>query len=130
MGRTSSPELAALWRGRLEGQPKSGLSIAAYCRREKISEGSFHFWKRRLRAPRMSGPKRTPTSTASPGGPRERSRRLPERFLQVPLSVSRSIEVHFPDGTRVQVPVDCLDALSVTVQALQSAQREGGLSHD
>src|SRR5919109_1392178 len=36
------------WRGELARQAGSALSIRRYCRREKISEAGFHWWKREL----------------------------------------------------------------------------------
>jgi hypothetical protein len=50
MARPKDPQLERLWRRRLERQSSSGLSIAAFCVREGLSEASFHSWKRRLRA--------------------------------------------------------------------------------
>ena len=38
----------ALWRRRLTAQVASGLTIAAWCRRNDISGSLFHFWKRTL----------------------------------------------------------------------------------
>ena len=37
------------WRGLLQRQGSSGLSIAAFCRREGVSQPSFYAWRRRLR---------------------------------------------------------------------------------
>jgi transposase-like protein len=39
----------ALWRGVLARQCGSGLSVRAFCRREKVSEPSFYAWRRVLR---------------------------------------------------------------------------------
>jgi hypothetical protein len=39
---------ADLWRSIVAGQPGSGLSIAAYCRQQGISQPSFFAWRRRL----------------------------------------------------------------------------------
>ena len=43
-----SEEKERLWRARIAEQRESGLSIRRYCSREKISEASFHSWKREL----------------------------------------------------------------------------------
>jgi len=36
------------WRSIVAGQPASGLSIAAYCRKRGISQPSFFIWRRRF----------------------------------------------------------------------------------
>jgi hypothetical protein len=38
----------AEWRGLVERFEKSGLSVAAFCRRAKLPRGSFVKWRRRL----------------------------------------------------------------------------------
>jgi hypothetical protein len=38
------------WREIIEDQQRSGLSVAAYCRRHGVAESSLFTWKRRLRA--------------------------------------------------------------------------------
>jgi hypothetical protein len=119
MGRMADPELASLWRMRVEGQVRSGLSVAEYCRREGFSAGSFYAWKRRLRTSRATsgkhtgrrGPQRGSVDRASRGG-----------FVQVPLAVESVVDVRFVDGTLVSVPVAYLAA---TLQALQASQSEG-----
>lgn len=37
------------WRGIIDRQAESGLSVAAFCRRWRISQPSFYAWRRRLR---------------------------------------------------------------------------------
>jgi hypothetical protein len=36
----------AFWRGVLARQRESGISVRAFCRREKVSEPSFYAWRR------------------------------------------------------------------------------------
>jgi hypothetical protein len=54
------------WRSALKRQAKSGLSVRAFCRREKLSEPSFHAWRRTLHA-RDAEAKR-PRLRLGPGG--------------------------------------------------------------
>ena len=35
----------ALWRERLRQQAASGLTVAEWCRRNKVSDSLFHYWK-------------------------------------------------------------------------------------
>ena len=121
MGRVANPELASLWRERVEGQRRSGLSILEYCRREGVSAGNFHAWKRRLRASRSSvegkskqrGAQRVSPGPAPQGG-----------FVQFPLTVESTIEIRFADGTIVSVPAE---KLAVTLKTLQASQGEGAV---
>lgn len=48
MGRTANGSVAVLWAERLEKQQRSSLSIAEFCRRERISPASFYGWRKRL----------------------------------------------------------------------------------
>jgi hypothetical protein len=48
MGRTADGSVAALWAERLARQQRGTLSIAEFCRRERISPPSFYAWRRRL----------------------------------------------------------------------------------
>lgn len=36
------------WRGRLARQAASGLSVRAFCQRERLSEASFYAWRRTI----------------------------------------------------------------------------------
>jgi len=123
MGRVASPELASLWRDRVDRQERSGLSILEYCRRESVSAATFHAWKRRLRASKSRvdreakkrGQRGASRGPASAGG-----------FLQFPLMVKSTVEVRFADGTLVSMPSENLAALAVALKTLQAAQLEGG----
>jgi hypothetical protein len=41
-------ERARFWRGHIEAWKVSGLSIAGYCRRQRLAESGFYSWKRKL----------------------------------------------------------------------------------
>jgi transposase-like protein len=50
LGAMSKPsDSAAQWREIVRGQARSGLSVAAYCRRARVPQSSFYAWRRRLR---------------------------------------------------------------------------------
>jgi hypothetical protein len=46
---------AEAWRPIIDGQRLSGLTVAAYCRERRITQGSFYAWKRRLRSAAKPG---------------------------------------------------------------------------
>ena len=51
MARPKNLSLEHTWRLRLRRQAASGLSIAAFCRREDVCSASFYAWRRRLATP-------------------------------------------------------------------------------
>lgn len=123
MARVASPELASLWRKRIDVQQRSGSSILEYCRREGVSAANFHAWKRRLRGARKpverKPKKRAPQQVATEQSPRG-------GFVRVPLAVESAFEVRFSDGTVVSVAGEDLAALAVTLKTLKFSQAEGG----
>jgi hypothetical protein len=48
MIQSTVSERSARWRGLLARQSASGLSIAAFCRREGVALSTFHWWRRKL----------------------------------------------------------------------------------
>jgi len=48
MGGDAKIERERRWRGHLLAWHASGLSQAAYCRREKLTENDFSWWKRQI----------------------------------------------------------------------------------
>ena len=44
-----SVEKEAYWRGQIDGQSASGLSIRRWCRDNEVSEPTFYVWRRELR---------------------------------------------------------------------------------
>ena len=38
------------WQSTLDRQQSSGLSVAAFCRQESLSDKTFYLWRRRLRS--------------------------------------------------------------------------------
>ena len=76
---------AAFWRRHLAAWRDSGLSQAAYCRRQDISLSSFGYWRGKRDA--------VPASPAL----------LPLVVSPVPSSMDR-IEVTLPNGLQVRLP--------------------------
>jgi transposase-like protein len=123
MTRKVNQVLLARWQQRLERQPASGLSIVAFCRREGVSDASFHAWKRKLRSslsarpelreadPARCSPKRR---TVAPKHSRD--------FLQLPVIATRPspwIELTLVDGTQVRVPEQNTAALVSILRILR-----------
>jgi hypothetical protein len=131
------------WRRRVKRQQESGLSIAEFCRREKVSSHKFHVWKRKLRQAEpvgrtsrsaavrkqsvnrresvtsRQGPRHTIAGPAVPNGSRG--------FLELPVSAVRPspfIEVALADGTVIRLPQQNVTALVTTLQVLRGDRRE------
>ena len=54
------------WRAAIEAQPKSGLSVAGYCRQHKLPPNSFYTWRRKFASrQRRSAVRRTAATAQS-----------------------------------------------------------------
>jgi hypothetical protein len=110
-GRVSK-ERERYWRGVIEDQKSSGLSISAFCRDRKVPAASFFNWRRKL---------------AERDGSVER-KDVAAKFVALelppsPTAASRSgCEVVLPNGCRVIIPTQC-DAgwLGEIVRTLQES---------
>jgi transposase-like protein len=143
MARKVNQVLWDQWRQRMKRQRESGLSIAEFCRREKVSPHSFHAWKRKLRE---SGSVRR-TSRSAAGAKRSENRRgiVPPRqvprhavagpavptgtpgFLELPVAAVRPspfIEVVLADGTAIRVPQQNVTALVAMLRVLRGDRGE------
>ena len=125
------------WRRRIERQRSSGLSIAEFCRREGLSQASFHAWKRKLRTSSSPAPSQETATQRSSQGRRARVSRRPAArsfspshsaptgspsFLQLPVPGTRSspwIELTLVDGTVIRVPQQNLVALQTVLRVLR-----------
>lgn len=54
---------AAYWRGVLDAWRRSGMSVAAFCRRRDLAEPTFYAWRRRLK---RAGPPSAPAPAFVP----------------------------------------------------------------
>lgn len=138
MARKVNQVLWDEWRQRVKRQRDSGLSIAEFCRREKVSAQSFHVWKRKLRRPgSVGGVSREPAAAQRPGDHRGTvtTRRGPRRvvagstaptgspgFLELPVAAVRPspfIEVALADGTVIRLPQQNVAALVAMLRVLR-----------
>lgn len=91
MARKVNQALWDQWRRRIGRQRASGLSVAAFCRKEGLSQAAFHRWKRKLRprttaghSSKAAGRSSTAARRPSPGAattrrPRKRAATAPRR---------------------------------------------------
>ena len=69
-----------VWRSRLRRFESSGMSVATFCRRERVSVPSFYQWRKRLAL--------------------ERGRKGRPLFVPVHVTQSAAVEIRLPNGTR------------------------------
>ena len=104
----SKPELPAWrkWRGVIEQQQVSGLSVAAFCRSNGVAASSFFAWKRRL-APSAVNVSATLPAYAPATTPTDASTNSFPGFVEATLSPIRSgaaaIQVRLRGGRRLLV---------------------------
>lgn len=121
-----------LWQELIARQRASGVSVRAFCRRERLAEPSFYAWRKRLAARRVStrrGARATKAFAAvrvveDPSQDRAIAR-LPENAALSAGIIAPSVnwvEIELADGVRVRVPpgVDRKTLIDVLV-----ALREG-----
>jgi len=92
MTRGGNAERERFWRGAIEEQRTSGLSISAFCRKRDVSEASFFSWRRKLT-------QRDRKDTAA--------KFVPLRFDAPSMATRPGCEVVLPDGCRIIVPGQC-----------------------
>ena len=89
MARKSSREAREQWRGRLLRFEHSKLSVAEFCRQEKVSEPSFYQWRKKL------------GKIAS-----EASLSTNATFLPVQVTATTGLQVSFPNGATLTIPIE------------------------
>jgi hypothetical protein len=103
MARKQNGETETRWRGIVERQASSGLSIRGFCATEGIQEPSFYAWRKRLRLRQANGA-RTDRKEAR----REKACGDNARLF-VPLKLldaASTLEIVHPLGYRIQVTGD------------------------
>jgi hypothetical protein len=120
----------ATWQRRISKQQGSGLSIVEFCRRERISQGSFHAWKRKPGRRDTAGPGPQRGSAAkrqrigAEEGPSVKLAVSPAAgFVQIPLAATGGrewVEPVLRDGTLVRAPAHQTTALTTILRVLCS----------
>jgi hypothetical protein len=117
--RIRDPGREAFWRRTLTAFGNSGLSVRAFCRREKLAETAFYFWRRTIQQ-RGITPKR----------PQQRRRkqldRKPPAFVplvlgNVPPMAGITLELRGGRSLRLSesFPVDRLAGLVLALEAAE-----------
>ena len=102
----------AEWRRIMREHVRSGLSIREFCRKSKLRETAFHYWRREL--------KRRQTEQEQRNRPSTQAAFVPVRVAEELRPESAHIEIVLSGGRRVHVtaPVDRL-ALAEVLAVLE-----------
>ena len=107
MARQADRSVAEKWRERVQRQARSGLSIAAFCHREGISQPSFYQWRKRL---------------ATEPRPAESPWFVPVQVAEA-ARAAEGVEIELPGGALVRLPAEA--DLELVCAAIQAAVRAG-----
>ena len=105
MSKRRSEEKERYWQGLLQRQARSGVSIAAFCRSEGVSEATFHGWKRTLRRREANSPRRRRNAAVVGNGSEASPSFVPVRITEDYRP--GAIEVVWPNGLSARVPSGC-----------------------
>jgi transposase-like protein len=118
--RRRSLEREARWRDALRRHEASGLSVRAFCRREKLHESAFYFWRRTL-AERDAEAASGATATK----PKSVRSREPE-FLPVVLrreSPTPGLSLELRSGNVVRFGASSPELIVAVIRALEGEVR-------
>lgn len=99
MARQQDQRKLAEWRQRLQRFEKSGLTVARFCARERVSVPTFWYWRRKQ------------------DGVAAVSRLAPGVFSPVEVVGGRSVSLRLPSGAVLEIPEDRPDLVRVAIAA-------------
>jgi hypothetical protein len=119
VSRTPDLKRHALWRECIGRQVDSGLTVAQFCVRDRLSVATFQSWKRRLRLIDLAN--RPPVSSASPAF-LPVTVRVVEHALDEPLPIVADL----PNGIRLHIPTANTRLACRLVRAVAGAKTDSG----
>ena len=109
MSRSSDPSKLAVWRKRFQRFSSSGLAVAPFCARERVSVASFYHWRKKI------GPQalRRPTSVRG------------DVFQPVAVVPAASgVSIRLPGGTQIEVRAEHLDTVRAVIAEVARVDRD------
>ena len=110
MARSPDLRLRQRWRQLLDLFDGEQTTVAAFCRKHRVSPASFYLWRRKLHAP---APARSPNALAPSFVPVQVQGRAPD--------VDPLVRVHLPGGVRVEIPATERELALAAISALAAA---------
>jgi len=89
------------WKGRYDRFKGSGLTVAAFCRREGVSAASFYQWGKKLRGAQRSGSERARSET----------------FVPVRIMQPATVELRLPNGAQLFLPAGDTALVATAIEA-------------
>jgi hypothetical protein len=112
MSRGVSAQKRSQWRERFRRFAQSKLPVTEFCRRERVSAASFYRWRPKLADSAAKGP----TRCSPPAGP----------FLPVEVARATGLQVDFPNGARLTLPVSEPELVKMSIDTIAQAQTRKG----
>ncbi len=100
MGRQSNQSKAIEWQKRLRRFEACSLTVARFRARERVTEPTFWYWRRKS------------ADICPPSEP------LPPAFTPVDVVGGRSVPLRFPAGAVLEIPEDRPDLMRIAIEAL------------
>ena len=118
-----NPAPRGMWSERLRRYANSGLTVAAFCERERVSVPSFYYWRRKLRG--LGG------TAGVTNGRVPKAARAPQKRDFVPIAIRNSVAVkmRLPNGAQLWLPTGDAALLSAAIAAagrLETVNQEDG----
>ena len=101
------------WEARFARYRASGLSVARFCKQERVSTNTFYYWAKRLR-------------TASAMASLRADQTIPRRHASVATPTGSNtrgpvVRFRWKTGTEVRVPADCLEVIRCLAECLAAS---------
>jgi len=113
MSRGARAQKRSQWRERFRRFARSKLSVSEFCRQERVSTPSFYQWRKKLADSSSNGRTRRSPAGAS--------------FVPVQVATASELQVSFPNGVRLTVPVSDAELVRISIDTIAQARtRQGG----
>jgi hypothetical protein len=107
------------WAVRFERFRASGLSVARFCERERVSAHTFYYWAKRV------GPNSAGRATSGTGNaPRRNCPSVKPAATTGRIADATLVRFSWNAGVEVSVPADCLSVIRCLAECLQQTRAE------
>lgn len=107
------------WEVRFVRFGASGLSVARFCERERVSVHTFYYWAKRV-GPRSA----RPSTAAADSRPRRSCPSVKPAATTARIANAALVRFSWNAGVEVSVPADCLSVIRCLVECLQHTHTE------
>lgn len=111
MAHKTGVALRREWRLRLERFARSNVSVAEFCRRERVSAPSFYQWRKKLGVTDRNGQKTMPAKAL---------------FLPVQVAGAGGVQFAFPNGATLTLPVEEDRLIRLSIEAVAQVRTHRG----